>query len=106
MLDMPFPCNIERNYSSEAFVSVLTSGSNNIAENTFSISPVPIGEVVSLVWVNLSYENIIGLEYWLQKSKATQRLLWNTSKWLLEDEYSIEVTNNRPIVSAKFRRVS
>jgi len=106
MLDMPFPCKIERDYSSETTVSVLSSGAGMVAEDTVSIQPNAIGEVVSLTWVNLSYENVIGLEYWFLKSKATERFLWNNALYLLEDEYTIEVTNNKPIGKARFRRVA
>jgi hypothetical protein len=106
MLDMPFPCKIERDYSSEATVNVLSSGAGKAAEVTVSIQPNALGEIVSLTWVNLSYENVIGLEYWLLRSKATERFLWNNEVYLLEDEYTVEVNNNKPIVKASFRRVA
>ena len=106
MLDIPLPCKIQRDFSSEASVHLSNSGSDKIAQDTLSIFPNAIGEVFSISWVNLSSQDVQAIEYILQKSKATERLKWNNVLYLLEDEYTVEVSNNKPIINARLRRVA
>ena len=106
MLDMPLPCKLLRNFNSKAFVTHLTSGASQFNEDTLSLIPSPIGEVVNLTWSNLSYKDVQTIEAVLQSSKATIRLLWETYYYLLEDGYSVSVETNKPTITASFRRVA
>ena len=105
MINLPFTCNIQSSYASKTAVSLLTSGADKPVENTLSIFPNNLAEVVEVTWLNLSYSEVMELEYQLMKSKATERFLWNALSYLLEDGYTVEVQANRPVVKASFRRV-
>lgn len=105
MINMPLPCNIVANYSSDVDVSLLTSGANAVAEDTLSLYPDNLAEVREVVWVNLTYAQVQEIEYWLMKSKATERFLWDGFHYQLEDGYTVEVQANRPVIKASFRRV-
>mgnify|MGYP001224171293 CR=1 FL=1 len=105
MINMPLTCNIQSNYATKTAVSLLTSGVDKPVEDTLSIFPNNLAKVVEVTWLNLKYSELIELEYWLMKSKATERFLWGALSYLLEDGYTVEVQANRPIVKANFRRV-
>lgn len=105
MLDMPFTCKIQSSYSSKTAVSLLTSGAAKPVEDTLSIFPNNLAEVIEVTWLNLNYSEVKELEYQLMKSQATERFLWGTLSYLLEDGYTVEVQANRPVVRASFRRV-
>lgn len=105
MLDMPFTCNIQSSYAAKTSVSLLTSGVDKPVEDTLSIFPNNLAEVIDVTWLNLSYSEVMEIEYYLMKSKATERFLWNNLSYLLEDGYTVEVQVNRPVIKASFRRV-
>lgn len=105
MINMPIPCNIVANYSSDVAVSLLTSGANAIAEDTLSLYPDNLAEVREVIWVNLTYAQVQEVEASLMQSKATERFLWEGFHYHLEDGYTVEVSANRPVIKASFRRV-
>ena len=102
---MPFTCNIQSSYTTKTAVNLLTSGADKPVEDTLSILPNALAEIIEVTWLKLTYSELMELEEWLMKSKATERFLWNTLSYLLEDGYTVEVQANRPVVKASFRRV-
>jgi hypothetical protein len=98
------PCKILLDKSSKVNVNIVSFGTT--ATDIKSIEPASIGETVTLVWVNLSYADVNVIESWLLFSRATKRFVYLNQVYLLEDGYTIQISNNKPTIEASFRRVS
>jgi hypothetical protein len=105
MLTMPLPCKIVSSFSSKIVVTLFSSGSDRVVEDTLSIAPNSLSRVIDVTWVNLTKEDVQTIEIALQSSTASKRLTWNGLNYLLEEGYSVNVTANKPSISASFRRV-
>ena len=103
MIAMPLPCKITKNKTSD--VNVTHSSFGSIVADVKSVNPNSIDEVFTFTWQNLSYADVHTIEDAFMSSKGTQRFTYELERYHLEDSYTITVSNNRPQVEARFRRV-